>query len=124
VVADALSRKSRSESSNLVLTTDQLAQQFGMIHFGTRPTSKWMSLATLSIQPMLTDLIKEAQEADLELKELREKISQGEASSFSFASYGILRNHSRVVLPKDDKLRKEILDEAHKTQYTVLLRKH
>jgi hypothetical protein len=60
-----------------------------------------------------------AQEADPELKELREKISQGKASSFSFASDGILRNHSRVVLPKDDKLRKEILDEAHKTQYTV-----
>jgi hypothetical protein len=119
VVADALSRKSRSEASNLVPTTDQLAQQFGMIHFGTRPTTRWMSLATLSIQPMLTDWIKMAQEADPELKALKEKISQGEASSFSFAADGILRNHSRVVLPKDDKLRKEILDEAHKTQYTV-----
>jgi hypothetical protein len=119
VVADALSRKSRSEASNLVPTTDQLAQQFGMIHFGTRQITRWMSLATLSIQPMLTDWIKVAQEADPELKELKEKISQGEASSFSFAADGILRNHSRVVLPKDDKLRKEILDEAHKTQYTV-----
>jgi hypothetical protein len=119
VVADALSRKSRSEASNLVPTTDQLAQQFGMIHFGTRQITRWMSLATLSIQPMLTDWIKVAQEADPELKELKEKISQGEASSFSFATDGILRNHSRVVLPKDDKLRKEILDEAHKTQYTV-----
>jgi hypothetical protein len=119
VVADALSRKSRSEASNLVPTTDQLAQQFGMIHFGTKPTTRWMSLATLSIQPMLTDWIKVAQEADPELKALKEKISQGEAPSFSFAADGILRNHSRVVLPKDDKLRKEILDEAHKTQYTV-----
>jgi hypothetical protein len=53
------------------------------------------------------------------IKELREKISQGEAPSFNFASDGILRNDSKVVLPKDDKLRKEILDEAHKTQYTV-----
>jgi hypothetical protein len=119
VVADALSRKSRSEASNLVPTMDQLAQQFGMIHFGTRQITRWMSLATLSIQLMLTDWIKVAQEADPELKELKEKISQGEASSFSFAADGILRNHSRVVLPKDDKLRKEILDEAHKTQYTV-----
>jgi hypothetical protein len=101
VVVDALSRKSQSEASNLV------------------PTTRWMSLATLIIQPMLTDWIKVAQEADPELKELREKISQGEAPSFSFASNGILRNDSRVVLPKDDKLRKEILDEAHKAQYTV-----
>jgi hypothetical protein len=117
----ALNRKSRSEASNLVPTMDQLAQQFGMIQFGTRPTIRWMSLATLIIQPMLTDWIKVAQEADPEVKELREKISQGEAPSFSFASDGILTNDSRVVLPKDDKLRKEILDKAHKAQYTVHL---
>jgi hypothetical protein len=60
VVADALSRKSRSEASYLVPTMDQLAQQFGMIQFGTRPTTRWMSLATLIIQPMLTDWIKVA----------------------------------------------------------------
>ena len=68
---------------------------------------------------MLTNWIKVAQEVDPELKELREKISQGEAPSFSFAMEGILRNDSRVVLPKDDKLIKEILDEAHKPQYIV-----
>ena len=92
VVADALSRRSKSEASNLVLTTNQLAQQFGMIQFGTSPTTRWMSLATLIIQPMLTDWMKVAQEADPGLKVLREKISQGEAFSFSFASNGILRN--------------------------------
>ena len=68
---------------------------------------------------MLTNWIKVAQEVDPELKELREKISQGEAPSFSFAIDGILKNDSRVVLPKDDKLRKEILDKAHKAQCTV-----
>ena len=102
VVADALSRKSKSEASNLVPTMDQLAQQFGMIQFGTSPTTRWMSLATLIIQPMLIDWIKVAQEANPELKELREKISQGKAPSFSFATNGILRNDSRVVLPKDN----------------------
>jgi hypothetical protein len=35
-----------------------------------------MSLVTLIIQPMLTDWIKVTQEADPELKELRENISQ------------------------------------------------
>ena len=90
-----------------------------MIQFGTSPTTRWMSLATLIIQQMLTDWIKVVQEANPELKELREKISQREAHSFNFAIYDILRNDSRVVLLKDDKLRKEILDEAHKVQYTV-----
>jgi hypothetical protein len=80
-----------------------------------------MSLVTLIIQPMLTDWIKVTQEADPELKELRENISQGDATSFSYASDSILRNDSRVVLPKDDKLRKKILDKAHKAQYTIHL---
>ena len=91
MVADVLSRKSRSDTSNLGPTTDQLTQQFGMIQFGTRLT-RWTSLATLIIQPMLTDWMKVAQEADPGSKVLREKISQGEAFSFSFASNGILRN--------------------------------
>jgi hypothetical protein len=120
VVADALSRKSRGEASNSMASLDQLAKQFGMIQFDTRSTTEEMSLATLTIQPMLTDRIKVAQEKDLELKELREKASQGEAHGFNVASNGLLRtNDSRMVLPKDDKLRTEILEEAHKTQYTV-----
>jgi hypothetical protein len=44
-----------------------------------------------------------AQEKDPELKELREKASQGEAHGFNVASNGLLRtNDSRMVLPKND----------------------
>jgi hypothetical protein len=120
VVADAFSRKSRGKTSNSMAGLDQLAKQFGMIQFDTRSTTGGMSLAAFTIQPMLTDRIKVAQEKDPELKELREKASQGEAHGFNVASNGLLRtNDSRMVLPKDDKLRTEILEEAHKTQYTV-----
>jgi hypothetical protein len=120
VVADALSRKSQGEASNSMVSLDQLAKQFGMIQFDTRLTTGGMSLATLTIQPMLTDRIKVAQEKDPELKELREKASQGKAHGFNVASNGLLRtNDSRMVLSKDDKLRTEILEKAHKTQYIV-----
>jgi hypothetical protein len=120
VVADALSRKSQSEASNSMQSLDRLAKQFRMIQFDTRSTIEGMSLATLTIQPMLTDWIKVVQEKDPELKEFREKASQGEAHGFNVASDGLLRtNDYRMVLPKDDKLRMEILEEAHKTQYTV-----
>jgi hypothetical protein len=119
-VADALSRNSQGEVSNSVPMLDKLTQQFGMIQLDTRPTDTYISLATLVIQPMLIDGIKVAQENDSELKELREKASQGEAPGFDITSDGILRtNDSRIVVPKDAKLMREILDEAHKTQYTV-----
>jgi hypothetical protein len=120
VVANALSRKLQGEASNSMSSLDRLAQQFRMIQFDTRSTTKGMSLATLIVQPMLTNWIKVAQEKNPELKELREKASQWGAHGFNVASDGLLRtNDSRMVLPEDDKLRIEILEKAHKTQYTV-----
>jgi hypothetical protein len=120
VVADALSRKSQGDVSDSMITPDQLAQQFGMIQLDTRPTIGDVRLATCIIVPMIADWIKVAQEKDPELKELREKASKGEAPGFDFASDGILRTgDSRAVLPNDAKLRKVVLDEAHKTYYTV-----
>jgi hypothetical protein len=120
VVADALSRKSQGGVVKSEPTLDQLAQQIGMIQLDTRPTNRDVSLATLVILPTLADQIKLAQEKDLELEKLKEKASQWEAFGYNITSDGILRtSDSRVVLPKDDMLRKEIMDEAHKTHYTV-----
>jgi hypothetical protein len=83
------------------------------------PTIRDVSLATLVILPTLANQIKLAQEKD-ELEKLREKASQGEAFSYNLTPDGILRtSDSRAVLPKDDRLRKEIMDEAHKIHYTV-----
>jgi hypothetical protein len=80
-------------------------------------------LSTITIIPMLADRMKEAQERDHELRELREKASCGEALGFNFASDGILRTSDfRAVVPNGTKLKEEILSEAHKTQYTVHLR--
>jgi hypothetical protein len=71
------------------------------------------------IVPMLAERIKEAQEKDLELGELREKASKGKAPGFDLAFNGILRtNDFTVVVPNDTNLKEEILNEAHKTQYT------
>jgi hypothetical protein len=91
-----------------------------MIQLDTRPTNRDVSLATLVILPTLADQIKLAQEKDPKLEKLRGKASQGEAFGYNITSNGILRtSDSRAVLPKDDRLRKEIMDEAHKTHYTV-----
>jgi hypothetical protein len=91
-----------------------------MIQLDTRPTNKDVRLATLVILSTLADQIKLAQEKDLELEKLREKASQGEAFGYNITPDGILRtSDSRAVLPKDDRLRKEIMDEAHKTHYTM-----
>jgi len=120
VVADAISRKSRSEVLNSMVTPDQLAQQMGMIQLNVAPTEEQAALATLVIHPLIFDRIKMAQENDLELWELMEKSNCGNASEFYFIDDGLLRmGDARTVVPNDMELRRDILDEGHKSRYTI-----
>jgi hypothetical protein len=120
VVANALSRKSRSEVLNSMIAPDQLAQQMGMIQLNVAPTEEQAALATLVIHPLIFDRIKMAQENDLELWELMEKSNCGNASEFYFIDDGLLRmGDARTVVPNDMELRRDILDEGHKSRYTI-----
>jgi hypothetical protein len=120
VVADALSRKSRSEVLSSLSTPDQLTQQMGMIQLNVTPTEEQAALATLVIRSLISDRIREAQENDLELQELMEKAKRGDAPDFYFTDDDLLRTGDvRTVIPNDAELRIDILDEAHKSGYTV-----
>jgi hypothetical protein len=49
-----------------------------------------------------------------------EKTNRGEASGFHFTNDDLLRiGDARTVIPNDTELRRDILDEAHKTKYTI-----
>jgi hypothetical protein len=118
VVADALSRKSCSKVLNSITTPDQLAQCVEMIQLNT--VEEQAALATLVIHPLTFDRIKIAQENDLELQELMKKSNRGNAHGFHFAGDGLLRmGDTKIVIPNDAELRRDILNEAHKTRYTV-----
>jgi hypothetical protein len=120
VVANALSRKSRSEVLNSMIAPDQLAQQMGMIKLSVTPTEEQVALATLVIRPLIFDRIKMAQENDLELQELMEKANHDDAPGFHFTDDNLLRTgDARTVIPNDAELRREILDEAHKSRYMI-----
>jgi hypothetical protein len=48
------------------------------------------------------------------------KANHGSASRFYFMDDGLLRmGDTRIVIPNDAELRRDILDEAHKTRYTI-----
>jgi hypothetical protein len=120
VVADALSKKSRSEVLKFLSTPDQFAQQMGMIQLDVRPTEEQAALATLVIRPLIFDRIKEPQENDLNLQQLVEKAKRGDAPDFYFTDDNLLRTgDARMVIPNDAELRRDILDEAHKSRYTI-----
>jgi CO dehydrogenase/acetyl-CoA synthase alpha subunit len=49
-----------------------------------------------------------------------EKANHGDAPGFYFTDDDLLRmGDARIVIPNDVELRRDILDEAHKTRYTV-----
>jgi hypothetical protein len=73
-------------------------------------------LATLVIHPLTFDRIRIAQEDNLKLQELLEKANRCNASRFHFTNDGLLRmGDVRIVIPDNVELRRDILDEAHKT---------
>jgi hypothetical protein len=77
-------------------------------------------MAALVIQPLCNDRIRKAQENDLELQDTIDGARHGEASGYYLAEDGILKTgNGRTVIPNDTELRRDILDEAHQTRYTV-----
>jgi hypothetical protein len=108
VVEDTLSRKSRSEVLNSMITPYQLAQQMGLIQLSVTPTEEQTALATFVIRSLIFDRIKMAQENDLELQELMEKANPGNALGFHFTNDDLLRTgDARTVIPNDAELRRE-----------------
>jgi hypothetical protein len=71
-------------------------------------------MAALVVEPMSDDIIRLAQEDDIELQNLRDRARQGEADGFYITEGGTLKTSSgRTVVSCDVELRKSILDEAH-----------
>ena len=80
------------------------------------------SLNHIAVEPTLHDSIIMAQLHDECIKIIKEKLSQGEAKykCFRVDHRGILWFESRLVVPKDHQLRKQILDEAHHRSFRFI----
>ena len=58
----------------------------------------------------------------MEVQKWLEKVNKGEKSNFNLRTNGVLRFRNRIKVPKDEGFKKEILEEAHRSKYTVHLR--
>ena len=76
-------------------------------------------LATLKIRLVLHERIREAQNRDDYIIELRKKMDQGKGKGFVIHVDGALMLGNRIYVPKVDDLRREILDEAHSVPYAM-----
>ncbi|KAD6118893.1 hypothetical protein E3N88_10164 [Mikania micrantha] len=73
----------------------------------------------MTVQTSLRDQILQAQQEAVERNNLRNELDCGAEKQFETRSDGVIYFQDRVWIPAVDELRKLILDEAHKTQYSV-----
>jgi hypothetical protein len=79
------------------------------------------SLNLISIESTLQDRIIMSQLHDEGIKIIKQKLSQGEAKyRCSHTDHqGVLWFNNRIVVPKNHQLRKQILDEAHLSKFSI-----
>ncbi|KAK8640579.1 hypothetical protein V6N13_008331 [Hibiscus sabdariffa] len=105
VVTDALSRKLNSTS--LAINA----------HF--RLTKEQKLLSELQVQSDLVSRIKELQRVDPELQKIATNLEAKHNSEFSVKPDGLLYFKNRMCVPNDEVLRKEMLDKAHQSSFSI-----
>jgi hypothetical protein len=118
VVADALSRKTHCHCLSIDTINGTLCNQMRKLKLEIISQG---SLNLLSIESTLQDRIVMSQLHDEGIKIIKSKLSQGEAKYKCFHTdyQGVLWFNNRIVVPKDHQLRKQILDEAHLSKFSI-----
>jgi hypothetical protein len=116
IVADALSRKASCHcltmrTSDITLCQEMEKLNLGMIQHGT---SNHVKLESVILQRII-----DAQKDDKGMKHICEKIRAGKAKCFKEDDQGVVWFNNRIVVPKNEELRQQILDEAHLSRYSI-----
>ncbi|KAK8701329.1 hypothetical protein V6N13_019717 [Hibiscus sabdariffa] len=105
VLADALSRKPNSASL-------AISAQF-------RLTKERKLLSELQVQSDLVSRIKEIQRMDPELQKIAINLEAKHNFELSVKPDGLLYFKNRMFVPNDEVLRKEMLEEAHQSSFSI-----
>jgi hypothetical protein len=118
VVADALSRKAHRSCLSVEAFNETLCWEMRKLNLEIIPQG---SLNYLSVKTTLRDNIILAQRHDKGVRISKQKLAQGEEKykCFRVDHEWVLWFNERIVVPKDHKLRKQILDEAHLSKFSM-----
>ena len=76
-------------------------------------------LAQLIAQPVLKQMIIDAQKNDEELQKKVQLVRDSDKTDFSVTEYGSLYFHNRLCVLADNELKKKLLYEAHTMVFTM-----
>jgi hypothetical protein len=116
MLADALSRKVSCHCLMVKTSDNTLCQEMeklnlGMVQQGT--------LNQLKLESIILQRIIDAQKDNLGMKHIREKIRAGTTKCFKEDDQGVIWFNNRIVVPKNEELRQQILDEVHLSRYSI-----
>jgi ribonuclease HI len=118
VVADALSRKAHCSCLSIEAFDETLCWEMSKLNLEIIPQG---DLNHLSVEATLRDSIVLAQQHNKGVRIIKQKLMQGEGKykCFRIDPEGVLWFNERIVVPKDHKLRRQIMDEAHLSKFSI-----
>jgi hypothetical protein len=118
VVADALSRKAHCSCLAVEAFNETLCWEIRKLNLEIISQG---SLNHISIEATLWDNIVLAQQRNKGVRIIKQMLAQGEGKykCFRIDHEGVLWFNERVIVPKEHKLRKRILDEAHLSKFSI-----
>jgi hypothetical protein len=118
VIADALSRKAHCSCISVEAFNETLCWEMRKLHLEIIPQG---SLNHLSIEATLWNDIVLAQQRNKGVRIIKQKLAQeeGKYKCFRIDHEGVLWVNEHIVVPKDHRLHKQILDEAHLSKFSM-----
>jgi hypothetical protein len=118
VIADALSRKVHCSCLSVEAFNETLCWEIRKLNLEIISQG---DLNHLSVKATLRDDIVLAQQRNKGVRIIKQKITQGEGKykCFRVDPEGVLWFNERIVVPKDHKLSKQIMDEAHLSKFSM-----
>ncbi|KAI5339223.1 hypothetical protein L3X38_018495 [Prunus dulcis] len=119
VVADALSRKTTGSLTHVRTAYLPLLVELRRDGVELEMTQQGGILASLHVRPILVERIIVAQLEDPTLCRIRGEVESGSRKDYAIRGDGALVTGTRICVPKNDYLKREILEEAHCSTYTM-----
>ena len=116
VVADALSRKGYCST---LLVQEQQPKLYEELKYLNLEIVDQGCVNTLEVRPTILDLIKEHQEEDEDIQEIKKNMRCGKAPGFSEDEQGMVWFGNRICVPNHREAKQLILKEAHGSPYSI-----
>ncbi|CAL2271224.1 unnamed protein product [Prunus armeniaca] len=120
VVADALSRKIIANLAHIRTTYLPLLVELRKDGVELGMTQQGEILASLHVRPILVQRVIAGQLGDPTLCKIRGEVENGTRTDYATRGDGVLVTGARLCVPsKNDELKREIMEEAHCSAYTM-----